>query len=221
MVKEIAQVFRKCYNCAMKQYLQGTVEYELEKAKRTGNKPRLLLHACCGPCTAGTLANIAEHFDITVYFYNPNIMPKEEFNARLDALKQVISHFDGVKLIVPPQSEEEYTALVTDLHDCPEGGARCNVCFDLRLKSTAEYLANHLNEYDFFTTTLTISPLKNAKLINEIGNRLATELGVKYLASDFKKRDGYLLSTHLCKEWNIYRQHYCGCVYGLNAQKNQ
>ncbi|MDE6303166.1 MAG: epoxyqueuosine reductase QueH [Clostridia bacterium] len=195
----------------MKQFLQGTVEYEIEKSKQTGIKPRLLLHACCGPCTAGTLQNIAEYFDITVYFYNPNIMPKEEFSIRLDALKQVISHFDGVKLIVPEQSENDYLPIVKGMEDLPEGGARCIKCFELRLRNTAEYLAAHRDEYDFFTTTLTISPLKNASSINGIGNVIAHNLGVKYLASDFKKRDGYLYSVKLCKEWGIYRQHYCGC----------
>ena len=207
----------------MKQFLQGTVEYEIEKTKQTGIyptnrgvcgdpiKPRLLLHACCGPCTAGTLQNIAEYFDITVYFYNPNIMPKDEFSLRLEALKQVIAHFDGVKLIVPEQSENNYLPIVKGMEDLPEGGARCIKCFELRLRNTAEYLAAHRNEYDFFATTLTISPLKNASSINSIGNFIAHELDVNYLSSDFKKRDGYLYSVKLCKEWNIYRQHYCGC----------
>ena len=219
----------------MKKYAQGTVEYEIENIKNNptilphkmafygdptqgvcgdpvGVKPRLLLHACCGPCLAGTLANISEFFDITVYFYNPNIMPKEEFNLRLDALKQVISHFDGIKLIVPEQDESEYLPLVKGLETVPEGGSRCEICFDMRLRKTAEYFAEHRDEFDFFTTTLTISPLKNAKLINEIGARSASEYNVTYLASDFKKRDGYLKSTTLCKQWNIYRQHYCGCT---------
>lgn len=196
----------------MKTYLPGTVEYEIARSETDGTKPRLLLHACCGPCLAGTLANIAEYFDITVFFYNPNIMPNEEFNRRLCALKEVVSHFNGVKLIIPEQSVNEYLPLIKGLEDVQEGGARCSVCFEMRLRKTAEYFANHKNEFDFFTTTLTISPLKNAKLINGIGANVANSCGVNYLASDFKKRDGYLKSTTLCKEWNIYRQHYCGCT---------
>ena len=190
---------------------QNGVEREMQKFLETGVKPRLLLHACCGPCAAGTLANIADYFDITLYYYNPNIMPKEEFTKRLQALKDVISHFEGVKLIVPPQREDEYTSLVKGMESIPEGGARCSLCFELRLKNTAEYFANHPDEYDFFATTLTVSPMKNAKLINEIGEKISNETGVNYLSSDFKKHDGYLKSTKLCKEWDIYRQHYCGC----------
>lgn len=198
-----------CYNIFMKTYPEGTVEYVMQNV--TEKRPRLLLHACCGPCLAGTLANIADFFDITVYFYNPNIMPKEEFNMRLQALKDVILHFDSVKLIVPEQSEVEYLPLIKGLESAPEGGARCAICFELRLANTARYFAEHKDEFDYFTTTLTISPLKNAKLINEIGARVANANGVNYLASDFKKRDGYLKSTTLCKQWGIYRQHYCGC----------
>ena len=196
----------------MKKYEQGTVEYEIQRTAQTGVKPRLLLHACCGPCLAGTLANIAEHFDVTVFFYNPNIMPKEEFIKRLQALKDVILHFSGVKLIVPDQSVEEYLPLVKGLENAPEGGARCEICFDMRLKKTAEYFANHKADYDFFTTTLTISPLKNADRINGIGQKAAEQYEVNYLNSNFKKNDGYLKSTTLCKEWGIYRQHYCGCA---------
>lgn len=197
----------------MKKYLQGTVEYELEKAKATGIKPRLLLHACCGPCTAGTLYDIAQYFDTTVYFYNPNIMPKEEFEKRLSALKEVVSHFDWVKLIVPKQSADEYLSLISGMESIPEGGERCVKCFGLRLENTAQYLAAHRGEYDYYTTTLTISPMKNAASINGIGKFLAHKYGVNYLSSDFKKRNGYLHSIQLCKEWGIYRQHYCGCKF--------
>ncbi|MDE5600936.1 MAG: epoxyqueuosine reductase QueH [Clostridia bacterium] len=208
----------------MKTPIFGTVEYEIEKSKSTGlsptnrgvcgdpRKPRLLLHCCCGPCTAGTLAGIAEYFDITAYFYNPNIMPNEEFEKRLSALKEVLSHFKGVKLIVPEQSIDEYLSLVRGMENVPEGGERCVKCFGLRLENTAQYLAAHKDEYDYFTTTLTISPMKNASSINGIGGFLAHKYGVTYLNSDFKKRDGYLHSIQLCKEWNIYRQHYCGCA---------
>ncbi len=189
------------------------MEYEIERCKTTGTKPRLLLHACCGPCAAGTLANITPYFDITVFFYNPNIMPNAEFDLRLDALKQILSHFDGVKLIVPEQDVSQYLPVVRGLEQLPEGGERCTKCFDLRLKKTAEYLSSHRDSYDYFATTLTISPLKNAALINAVGNAAAEQYNVDYLDSDFKKRDGYLKSTQLCKEWGVYRQHYCGCAF--------
>lgn len=187
------------------------MDYEIANSQQTGIKSRLLLHACCGPCAAGTLANIAQYFDITIYFYNPNIMPKEEFNKRIFALKEVISHFDNVKLIIPQQDESDFLPLVKGMEALPEGGKRCSICFAMRLKNTAEYLAAHKGEFDFFATTLTISPMKNAALINEIGNSVAKTLGVNYLSSNFKKHDGFLKSTTLCKQWDIYRQHYCGC----------
>lgn len=196
----------------MKQLEAGTVDYEIANSQQTGIKPRLLLHACCGPCTAGALANIAPYFDITIYFYNPNIMPKEEFNKRILALKDVISHFDNVKLVIPKQDESDFLPLVKGMEALPEGGKRCSICFAMRLKNTAEYLAAHKGEFDFFATTLTISPMKNAALINEIGNSVAKTLGVNYLSSNFKKHDGFLKSTTLCKQWDIYRQHYCGCT---------
>lgn len=198
----------------MKEYLQGTIEYEIHEVAHTG-KPRLLLHACCGPCASSVLEYLTPHFDVTVYYYNPNILPKEEFIKRETALKEVISHFDGVKLIVPEQSQEEYISFVKGHKDDLEGGARCTLCFSLRLENTAKYMLDHGDGYDFFATTLTVSPHKNAPLINEIGMSIAQRLGVKYLCSDFKKRDGYLRSIQLCKEWGIYRQQYCGCVREL------
>ncbi len=191
----------------------GTVEYQI--AQKRANKARLLLHACCGPCSAGVLDAIANFFDITIYFYNPNILPKEEFIRRLEALKTVISHFDGVKLIVPEQDCSIFIARAKGMESLPEGGARCNLCFEMRLDATAEYLAAHRDEYDFFATTLTVSPHKNAQLINEIGKQCAAKYQVEYLSSDFKKHDGFLRSTILSKQFGIYRQNYCGCHMGV------
>ena len=190
----------------------GTVEYAIEQSKTSPQKPRLLLHACCGPCSSSVLEYLTPHFDVTVYYYNPNILPKDEFIKRENALKDVVSHFDGVKLVVPEQDETEYLSFVKGHKSDPEGGARCTLCFTLRLENTARYLEMHRDDFDFFATTLTVSPHKNAPLINEIGTSIARKLGVNYLCSDFKKRNGYLRSIQLCKEWNIYRQHYCGCV---------
>ena len=193
----------------------GTVEYAIEQSKTSPQKPRLLLHACCGPCSSSVLEYLTPHFDVTVYYYNPNILPKDEFIKRENALKEVVSHFDGVKLVVPEQDENEYISFVKGHKSDPEGGARCTLCFTLRLENTARYLEAHRDDFDFFATTLTVSPHKNAPLINEIGTSVAQKLDVNYLCSDFKKRDGYLRSIQLCKEWNIYRQHYCGCVSEL------
>lgn len=195
----------------MKNVDENTIERYVDAPSPT--KPRLLLHACCGPCTLGALDFMRDAFDVTVFFYNPNILPKDEFIHRLDALKAVVAHYDGVKLIVPEQSEADYLPLVDGMHALPEGGARCSVCFELRLGATAAYLAAHKDEYDFFATTLTVSPHKNAALINETGERVAAREGVKYLRSDFKKRGGYLHSTQLSRQLGIYRQNYCGCRF--------
>lgn len=193
----------------------GTIEYEMQLAKENCKKPRLLLHACCGPCASSVLEYLTPLFDVTVFYYNPNILPKEEFIKRENALKDVIAHFDGVKLIIPEQDEIEYISYVKGHKNDREGGARCSLCFTLRLEKTAEFLKIHSDEFDFFATTLTVSPHKNAPLINQIGNDVANKIGVKYLSSDFKKRDGYLRSTVLCREWGIYRQVYCGCIQEL------
>lgn len=191
----------------------GSIEEQIEFAKATGTRPRLLLHACCGPCASSVLEYLTPYFDITVFFYNPNILPKDEFIKRLEALKVVVSHFDGVKLIVPAQSENDYLPYVKGMENMSEGGERCGVCFALRLDKTANFLLTHKSDFDFFATTLTVSPHKDHLRINGIGNAIAKKYGVTYLSSNFKKRDGYLRSTQLSKEFGIYRQDYCGCKF--------
>lgn len=188
------------------------VDEAIENPLDGGRKQRLLLHVCCGPCAAGVLPQVSPYFDVTLFFYNPNILPKDEFIRRLDTLKQLLTHFPEVKLIVPEQSAEEFFAVAKGMESLPEGGARCLECFALRLGKTAEYLASHANEYDAFATTLTVSPQKNAPQINAVGERAAEKFGVRYLSSDFKKHDGYLTSITLCKKFGLYRQHYCGCT---------
>lgn len=197
----------------MKNVEKGTIEYEINTLKnaKDGAKPRLLLHACCGPCSTSVLEYLTPFFDVTVFYYNPNIMPKDEFILRENALKTVVSHFDGVKLVTPAQDEKEYLDFIKGREADEEGGARCSLCFQLRLAKTAEYFAAHAQEFDFFATTLTVSPHKNVPLINAIGKKVAEKFGANYLSSDFKKRDGYLRSIRLCKQWEIYRQTYCGC----------
>lgn len=212
----VAENILTYYTESMKKPLVGTVEYEIEKAKNDTARKSLLLHACCGPCASSVLEYLSAYFDITVFFYNPNIMPNEEFILREKALKDVISHFDNVKLVVPTQSADEYLSLVDGYENCPEGGDRCSICFDFRLEKCADFMQKNAQKFDFFATTLTVSPHKNAQLINEIGEKIAQKYGVNYLSSNFKKRDGYLRSIQLCMEWNIYRQAYCGCTFSLS-----
>lgn len=188
------------------------IDEAIARTVADGVKRRLLLHVCCGPCAAGVLPRVSPHFDVTLFYYNPNILPKDEFIRRLDTLKQLLTHFPDVKLIVPEQSEEEFFTVAKGLGHLPEGGERCVKCFRLRLGATARYLAVHKDEYDAFATTLTVSPQKNAAIINAEGTREAERYGVSYLTSDFKKHDGYLTSVRLCKEYGLYRQHYCGCT---------
>ena len=176
-------------------------------------KPRLLLQVCCAPCFAGSIDYLTEHFAVTAFFYNPNIQPKEEFNIRLDALKQLIVQHPSVKLVVPEQDEDEYLAFVKGLENEREGGGRCTACFDLRLEKTAQFMRDHKGDYDYFATTLTVSPHKNAKIINEIGNKVGEKHNVQYLDSDFKKKDGFLRSIQKSKALNLYRQDYCGCSF--------
>ena len=180
---------------------------------KTIEKPRLLLQVCCAPCFAGSVEYLTEHFDVTAFFYNPNIQPKQEFNLRLDALKQLIGSFPSVKLVVPEQDENEYLTYVKGLEKEKEGGARCTGCFELRLEKTAMYMMDNMGDFDYFATTLTVSPHKNAELINSIGEKLSKEHGVNWLYADFKKENGYKRSIELSKEYEIYRQRYCGCLY--------
>lgn len=198
----------------MKHFDSIEVDKQIELVKNGAKKPRLLLHVCCGPCACGVLEYIAPYFDVTAFYYNPNILPHDEWEKRLSALKTVLAHFGGIELVVPPQSQEEFLARARGYENLPEGGERCTRCFDLRLKATAEYFDEHCEDFDMFATTLTVSPHKNAKLINEIGLGIAELYDVPYLASDFKKHDGFLKSTRLSRELGIYRQNYCGCLLG-------
>lgn len=192
---------------------EGTIEYVINQVIQGAKKPRLLLHACCGPCASSVLEFLHNYFDITVYFYNPNILPKEEFMLRLDALKVVVSQYNDVKLIVPDYNQNDYIPYVKGMENLPEGGARCSICFNIRLSATAQFLKDNFDCYDYFATTLTVSPHKNDKLINQIGQNIATKYGVNYLSSNLKKKDGYLRSTQISKELGIYRQNYCGCKF--------
>ena len=179
-----------------------------------GVRPKLLLHACCAPCSSYTLEYLSKYFDITVYFYDPNISPEEEFFKRAEELKRLLSEMplDGaVSLIVEDYDSDEFYSAVKGLEDLPEGGQRCYVCYKLRLERTAKLAAER--GFDYFATTLSISPYKNARWLNEISEELAGIYSVAALPADLKKRGGYKRSIELSKEYGLYRQDYCGCVF--------
>ena len=194
--------------------------YQKELDAVTGGltgRPRLLLQACCGPCSSYVLEYMTRFFDVTVLFYNPNIRPEAEYEKRLVTLKQLLAAMPmdhPPVLMEPGWRGEEFMDAVRGLEHEPEGGERCPVCFRLRLEETAKTAAEQ--GFDWFGTTLTVSPHKNAPLINAIGEDLAAKYGVKWLPSDFKKRSGYLRSIQLSKEYGLYRQDYCGCRLGEN-----
>ncbi len=176
--------------------------------------PRLLLQACCGPFSSYVLEYLTKYFDTTVLFYNPNIRPEAEYDKRLVALKELLENLPAehpVSLLDPGWRGEEFLAVAKGLEALPEGGERCTRCFVLRLEEAAKQ-AKALG-FEWFGTTLTVSPHKNAPLINKIGEALGEKYGVKWLPSDFKKRNGYLRSIQLSREYGLYRQEYCGCGY--------
>lgn len=178
-----------------------------------GGKKKLLLHCCCAPCASSCLERLKDHFDITVFFYNPNIAAGE-YERRKNELLRLIGIIGGIGFLNCGHAEEEFLRAAAGLENCPEGGARCEKCFALRLKKTAE--AANEGGFDYFTTTLTLSPLKNAEKINRIGESLG---GAKWLFCDFKKRDGYKRSVELSKLYGLYRQNYCGCVFSLRDRQ--
>lgn len=175
-------------------------------------KKSLLLHSCCGPCSTAVLKRLTDRFDISIYFYNPNIYPESEFYKRAETQKDVIAKMGGsIELIVGSYEEDKYFESVKGLEDLGEGSLRCKNCYEFRLREAARYAKAH--NFDYFTTTLSVSPYKNAAWINEIGSELEEEVGVKFLYADFKKKEGYKESIVLSKEYNLYIQNYCGCKF--------
>ncbi len=188
-----------------------------------GKTPKLLIHSCCAPCSSYTLEYLSKYFEITVYYYNPNIYPISEFEKRFNEQKRFIAEMNfknEVDLICGEYLYDDFLKIAKGLEHIPEGGERCFKCYKLRLEKTAK-LAQE-GGFDYFCTTLSISPLKNSQKINEIGMELEKNYGVKWLPSDFKKREGYKRSIELSKEYNLYRQNFCGCVYSKKeADKNE
>ena len=196
---------------------QKILDKELEKIKSEGTTPTLLLHSCCAPCSSYVIEYLSKYFKITVFYYNPNISPDNEYRYRADEQKRLIESMpleNPVKFLEGEYNPADFFEASKGLENEPEGGARCAKCFNMRLSKTAETAQQ--GNYDYFTTTLTISPLKNAQLINNIGKELSKKYNVPYLLSDFKKKNGYKRSIVLSNEYNLYRQNYCGCVFSKN-----
>ncbi len=195
------------------QNYQLLLEKELEKIKYEGITPKLLLHSCCAPCSSYCLEYLSKFFEITVLYFNPNI-EDDEYNRRLEEQKRLVGELktkNSISVIAPSHNTDEFYSAIKGYEKEKEGGKRCEICFRLRLSETAKFARK--NGFDYFTTTLSISPLKNATLLNSIGEEYSKEFGVKYLFSDFKKKGGYLRSIELSKEYSLYRQDYCGCVF--------
>lgn len=188
-------------------------------AALAGGKPALLLQSCCGPCSSYVLEALTPYFRVTVLYYNPNIQPRAEYDLRLENQRKIIAALptpSAVDILECDYDGEKYDAAVKGLEAEPEGGARCTVCFRLRLEETAKR-ASELG-YDWFCTTLTVSPHKDAERLNQIGRTLGERYGVPFLPSDFKKREGYKRSIQLSKEYELYRQDYCGCLYSKSGE---
>lgn len=192
--------------------LQKELEKIIEKNKKAGLRPTLLLHACCAPCSSYCLELLHEHFDITLFFYNPNIFPAEEYDHRVSELRRLVKEMElDIPVLEAPNDTESFYALAEGRENLKEGAERCFDCYRLRLEKTAA-LAKE-KAFDYFTTTLSISPLKNAAKLREIGLELEEKYKVKNLPSDFKKKNGFKRSIELSAKHNLYRQNYCGCVY--------
>lgn len=192
------------------------------KFTEEGQVPSLLLHSCCAPCSSYCIEYLSQFFYVTVFYYNPNIYPDEEYYHRVKEQQRFIKEFPTkypVKFIEGDYDKSSFYEIAKGLEKEPEKGKRCQRCYDLRLRRTAAVAKE--KGFDFFSTTLTISPMKDSQVLNEIGASIGTELGINWLYSDFKKREGYKRSTEISKEYDMYRQDYCGCVYSYNERQLQ
>lgn len=188
-----------------------------------GRKPRLLLHSCCAPCSSYVMEYLSGIFDLTLYFYNPNMDTFQEYQKRAGELLRLSKEMPlggDVRLFVEEFDHGSFCEMAKGLENEPERGKRCLRCYELRLRKTAEFMKEN-GGYDYFATTLTLSPLKNAEAINRIGKELEGKTGMRYLETDFKKKNGYLRSLELSKEYDLYRQDYCGCIYSRRGRENE
>ena len=201
---------------------QKELDKTLEQLDKEAKVPTLLLHSCCAPCSSYILEYLSQYFQITVFYYNPNIYPESEYTKRILEQQTLIGQMKSkhpISFMAGAYDKERFYAMAEGMEALKEGGVRCFACYELRLREAAEYAKAH--DFDFFTTTLSISPLKNAAKLNEIGKKLEEEYSVQYLYSDFKKKDGYKKSTEISKEYHMYRQYYCGCVYSKRDRDRQ
>lgn len=192
---------------------------EIAKLKQTGVKPRLLLHSCCAPCSTHCIEVLNDAFELTVFYFNPNIFPKEEYLKRADEERRYLAEaHPEIGCVVADYDHEAFLNAAKGLESAPEGGARCGKCFELRLGATAERA--RADGFEYFASTLTVSPHKDSALINEIGQKTGEKTGVKWLPYDFKKRDGYADSVRISARFGLYRQNYCGCEFSFRTPPN-
>ncbi len=208
----------------MKENYQRQLETILDNTTNMGK--RLFLHCCCAPCSSYVLEYLSEYFAVTVFFYNPNITEADEYRKRVEEQKRLIDTYNRegkgkypISFVEGRYDPEVFLQAVKGHEEDPEGGERCGICFALRLREAAVLAAQ--GGYDYFTTSLTISPLKNAERLNEIGRAAGEKEGVAFLPSDFKKKNGYKRSVELSKEYDLYRQNYCGCVFSRNEVEDE
>lgn len=205
----------------MEKTIKTIYEKEMEELNSLKSVKKLLLHSCCAPCSSHVISFLTKYFDITILYYNPNISPRSEYEKRKQEqikLLDMIETKNKLDYIDCDYDNDLYNEKVKGYESCKERGERCTICFDLRLQKTA--LLAKENNYDYFCTTLSVSPYKNSKLINEIGEKLEKEYNVKWLYSDFKKDNGYKNSIELSKKYGLYRQDYCGCIYSKIEREN-
>lgn len=201
---------------------QKELDKTLEQLDKEAKIPTLLLHSCCAPCSSYVLEYLSQYFQITVFYYNPNIYPESEYTKRILEQQTLIGQMKSkhpISFMAGAYDKERFYAMAEGMETLKEGGARCMKCYELRLREAAEVAKK--GNFDYFTTTLSISPMKNAVKLNEIGMRLAEEYQVAYLLSDFKKKNGYKRSIELSKEYGLYRQDYCGCEFSKREREQQ
>lgn len=207
--------------------MDSKINYRIEQEKiiRSLNgeaPPKLFLHSCCAPCSSAVLEYLTEHFSITIFYFNPNIFPEEEFLHRIEEQKRLISELpckNPVEFVEQGWQSERFYEAVKGLENIPEGGERCFACYRLRLEETAKLASEQ--GFEYFTTTLSVSPYKNAAKLNEIGEELGKKYGVKHLPSDFKKKNGYKRSIELSEKYGLYRQNYCGCIFSKQESEKK
>ena len=201
---------------------QKKLDQLIQEISKEDRVPTLFLHSCCAPCSSYVLEYLSRYFAITVFFYNPNISPESEYQKRVAEIQKLIEeqpHLHPVEFVEGKYEPQRFYDMARGMEDIPEGGERCFACYRLRLEEAARLAAE--GDYDYFTTTLSISPLKNAEKINEIGEELQEIYQVRHLPSDFKKKNGYKRSVELSREYNLYRQNYCGCVFSKREAENR